>query len=58
MSEGPRVNGSGFWVTESLLGGGQVGSLVVAMTYVSVRSWEASEEDMVKRGDWRESEAA
>lgn len=25
---------------------------------MSARSWDASEEDMVKRGDWRDSEAA
>ena len=28
------------------------------VTYVSARSWDASDEDMVKRGDWRDSEAA
>jgi hypothetical protein len=28
------------------------------VTYVSARSWDASEEDMVKRGDWRDSEVA
>lgn len=28
------------------------------VTYVSVRSWDASEEVMVKRGFWRDKEAA